>query len=301
MRHAIDRVVRPNPLAATRGARGVRGVVTVGWCVAAIVTVTACGDEGSVTATGALAVEVADVSGDAAGSASPSTSPSTGATDPNSNDAAPATCPLEVELLASLATAYRSEFGVAATSESDFATRGLVEIGLPGARIDADGSVHPDPADMCVADSALVEVPGLPPTCAEELDRLTVDVAVGLVFDDRTDPVARASALGVHHGPYTRYAWVDGDPVALTDECPDAEQLQAASQSEDTCDVERKTLETVIEVYYAQNLVPPMDEQSMVDEGYLRTQVRGYDLGIDSVSGAVVAVAAPGGPCDIGG
>ena len=81
--------------------------------------------------------------------------------------------------------------------------------------------------------------------------------------------------------------------------CPDEEEIAAAmfegtaSVADEVCVIERRTLETATEAYWAMTDGPPVDEQTLVDVGFLREQAERFDLASD---GSVVP--APGGGCE---
>jgi hypothetical protein len=52
------------------------------------------------------------------------------------------------------------------------------------------------------------------------------------------------------------------------------------------CAADRKTLEVAVETYYAMNGEAPVDQQQLVDAGFLRTPSTMFDIGAD---GEVVA------------
>ena len=91
----------------------------------------------------------------------------------------------------------------------------------------------------------------------------------------------------------------DGSVVVVTgSECEQFEQEESSSgaasdaSAASDCDAARMTLEVAAEAYFAQTGGPPVDEQTLVDAGFLRDQMTEFDLLPD---GSVTAV--PGGRC----
>ncbi|MGD9995317.1 MAG: hypothetical protein AB7R77_06660 [Ilumatobacteraceae bacterium] len=57
------------------------------------------------------------------------------------------------------------------------------------------------------------------------------------------------------------------------------------------CDADRKTLEVAVESYYAMNGEPPVDQQQLVEAGFLRKASNLFDL---AAGGEIVPAAAAG-------
>jgi hypothetical protein len=212
-------------------------------------------------------------------------------------------CPKDVMLLESLQIAYEHLEGRPAANVEELRSSGLLpdEVGI-AATID-DGSVVGTESGRC-------EMPvyadlDLDPRCAAELDRLHVDMFTGLLVSQYlgSPPVAveQARAVGVDHGPYFLYSWNEemlrADPIDRS--CPDEDAVYAAStdeavsdSEEDACVTAERNLATAAEAYHAKYGEQPVDQWTLVDEGFLREEYDEYDLTPD---GAVTAV--PGGGC----
>jgi hypothetical protein len=75
----------------------------------------------------------------------------------------------------------------------------------------------------------------------------------------------------------------------------DAIEVAAAAPAEATgeaCAIERRTLATAVEAFWAMNGVPPTSQDELVGS-FLREASQGFEIGAE---GAVEAI--PGGPCD---
>jgi hypothetical protein len=59
-----------------------------------------------------------------------------------------------------------------------------------------------------------------------------------------------------------------------------------------TCDIERNTLATAVDAFYAMNGVDPVSEDELIAAQILRDPIEGYDL---DENGSIVP--APTGPC----
>lgn len=211
-------------------------------------------------------------------------------------------CPKDVMLLESLQTAYEHMEGRPAANVEELRSSGLLPDEVDVAATIADGDVVGTESGRCgmhvYADL------DIDPRCAEELDRINVDVFTGLLVSQYLGVppggVEQARAVGVDHGPYVLYSWDEytfiADPIDPS--CPDenavsAASSEAASESEGyPCMEARKTLETATEAYVAQAGGPPPDQRTLVDKGFLREAYDEFDLLPD---GSVVAVA--GGSC----
>jgi hypothetical protein len=210
-------------------------------------------------------------------------------------------CPKDVMLLESLQTAYEHMEGRPAANVEELRSSGLLPDELGIAATITDGTVVGTSSDGCwmVVYADL----DIDPRCAVELDRLHVDMFTGLLVSQYLGVppggVEQARAVGVDHGPYVLYSWDEytfiADPIDPS--CPDENAVgdamyEAASESEEyPCMEARKTLETATEAYHAKYGGQPVDQQTLVDEEFLREAYDEFDLAPD---GSVIAVEGSG-------
>lgn len=211
-------------------------------------------------------------------------------------------CPKDVMLLESLQTAYEHMEGLPAANVEELRSSGLLPDELGIAATITDGTVVGTSSDGCwmVVYADL----DLDPRCAVELDRLHVDMFTGLLVSQYLGVppgmVEQARAVGVDHGPYLLYVWNERSGIAepIDSSCPDDAAVYAAMDEaasnieEDPCVTAERNLATAAEAYFAAYGEHPVDQQTLVDEEFLREVYDDFDLLPD---GSVVAVA--GGSC----
>jgi len=83
-----------------------------------------------------------------------------------------------------------------------------------------------------------------------------------------------------------------GDAVGSIGDAVEVAAGAPAQANAAACDVDRQTIETAVELFYATTGADPTSEQDLVDAGILQDVMVGWDLAAD---GSIVP--APGGAC----
>lgn len=210
-------------------------------------------------------------------------------------------CPKDVMLLESLQTAYEHIEGRPAANVEELRSSGLLPEETGIAATIADGVVVGTESGRC--EMMVYADLDIDPRCAAELDRLNVDMFTGLLVSQYLGVppgmVEQARAVGVDHGPYLLYVWNEYAGIAepIDSSCPDDAAVYAAMDEassnieEDPCMTAEKTLATAAEAFFAKYGEHPVDQQTLVDEGFLREAYDEFDLAPD---GSVIAVEGSG-------